>query len=944
MASRQCKFCFKRILTRKGAYAKHFRFCSSQQQTAPDDSGKSKPLNPLLSVFCNETQLSDDKFNEYGFRSSLLDDNYNTDESSSTDPIDINRNINDDSNMNSSDRTGDQNVWSRRNPANLRFEIMLFQLIMTHRASLAMFDDICQLVDEYTSSPDFTVSSKLSRRKSLIRLLEYSLKTKALRPKHMAVTLHDNSQVTVPVFDTKAMILDLLTDKSLMNESNFAEGFNVVTGAVDHNNPHNSKYGEVHTGDAWEPAKSRYCEPDDTGLQSMPVALIVFGDKSHTDLHGTLALTPVIFTLSLFNRAARNNTKFWRPLGYIPNLSAQKGVADKRLTKDKLQDEHTCLAAIFKSLCDINRSGGFNLYIFGREVRVKAWIHYFIGDTEGNNKWLGQYPGNREGVQRPYRDCTCSFDQLESSNPRCQYIRLEDIREGRRRKRDDDDKGVSYFKSVSRYDIRNALLHPHLPLSDNIHGPFKMMPPELLHTSGSGLIMYMFASLRYQLGAGKSRDLIDQQHLQVSKFIQHQSERDFPRGSTRNGLIDGTKCQASERKGNLFRLLIIACRSSGKKTLQDGLRLTEDQWKQFIYFLKMYLGMDEWFHDINDKVEVNNAQPTIATVLTLLKKYFPRNEDNTNGYKLPKMHGATKMQTYIKLLGSGLNFYGGPGEAAHKIFVKAAGQKTQRRLSEFAQQTSTQYYYMILSLRAAATLENKLDRNCLIYNDCNEDTSIALNPDNDDVRIELSGKYDIALNNDIIEEMYRDSTVCVKWHTNDKAKQTNQNLRLHPLLVKCLHRHIIESEDNITKVIGYTRAIITTPGTNKKTILYCHPSYQGREWYDWAMVQFVDSDENESVIEKMYPSKMLGFININGKREAVIQCAKKHLCWDDLIKHFVIPIEIGLQFDLSFVVVPIESIVHPLCVIPDDGENCTRFIVVLPKQNWSAYFSRHIRM
>ena len=35
---------------------------------------------------------------------------------------------------------------------------------------------------------------------------------------------------------------------------------------------------------------------------------------------------------------------------------------------------------------------------------------------------------------------------------------------------------------------------------------------------------------------------------------------DFPRRSTRNGVIDGTKCQSSERKGNLFWLLIIACR------------------------------------------------------------------------------------------------------------------------------------------------------------------------------------------------------------------------------------------------------------------------------------------------------------------------------------------------------------------------------------------------
>ncbi len=59
------------------------------------------------------------------------------------------------------------------------------------------------------------------------------------------------------------------------------------------------------------------------------------------------------------------------------------------------------------------------------------------------------------------------------------------------------------------YDIRNALTEKSLPLSDNIYGPYKMMPPELLRTSGSGLIMYMFESLRDQMGVGKDRDLID---------------------------------------------------------------------------------------------------------------------------------------------------------------------------------------------------------------------------------------------------------------------------------------------------------------------------------------------------------------------------------------------------------------------------------------------------
>ncbi len=76
----------------------------------------------------------------------------------------------------------------------------------------------------------------------------------------------------------------------------------MLTGKVD-NYPANDKYGEVHTRDAWLPARDRYCQ----NKTDMPVGLIVFGDKSHTDLHRALSLTPIIFTLTLFNHAARND-------------------------------------------------------------------------------------------------------------------------------------------------------------------------------------------------------------------------------------------------------------------------------------------------------------------------------------------------------------------------------------------------------------------------------------------------------------------------------------------------------------------------------------------------------------------------------------------------------------------------------------------------------------
>ncbi len=49
------------------------------------------------------------------------------------------------------------------------------------------------------------------------------------------------------------------------------------------------------------------------------------------------------------------------------------------------------------------------------------------------------------------------------------------------------------------YDIKNALTEKSLPLSDNIHGPYKMMLPELLHTSGSGHTCLNHLGIRWEV-------------------------------------------------------------------------------------------------------------------------------------------------------------------------------------------------------------------------------------------------------------------------------------------------------------------------------------------------------------------------------------------------------------------------------------------------------------
>jgi hypothetical protein len=238
-----------------------------------------------------------------------------------------------------------------------KFQILLNDLLIKHKASLLLYDEICQLFQQYISSPNFDRSSKFKSRRSLLTSTQNTFDSKALQPINGTVELHNNTLVTVPVFDTKHMIISLLSDPSVMNEKKFAEGYNVLPGKVG-NHPDNNKYGEVHTGDAWLPARNRYCQ----NKTDRPVGLIVFGDKSHTDLHRALSLTPTIFTLALFNRAAQNDSKFWRPIGYIPNLGYGRGTSsNKTLTRDKIQDVHSCISLAFPSLKTCTKKMAFNV-------------------------------------------------------------------------------------------------------------------------------------------------------------------------------------------------------------------------------------------------------------------------------------------------------------------------------------------------------------------------------------------------------------------------------------------------------------------------------------------------------------------------------------------------------------------------------------------------------
>jgi hypothetical protein len=108
--------------------------------------------------------------------------------------------------------------------------------------------------------------------------------------------------------------------------------------------------------------------------------------------------------------------------------------------------------------------------------------------------------------------------------------------------------------------------------------------------------------------------------------------------------------------------------------------------------------------------------------------------------------------------------------------VKTTGQKTQRRVSKFAQQTAHQYYNMMLSSCAVQYLTECSSRLVQIGSiEVNNKGMIHSEPqeNNDDVQVLLSDQYVIDVTHAVINEMQTEHTVTIAWLTENTDKNNN---------------------------------------------------------------------------------------------------------------------------------------------------------------------------
>ena len=757
----------------------------------------------------------------------------------------------------------------------LAFQVHLLSVITNVRGvPLNMFDKIMDVIFMHCVQRNFDFNNSFfsSTRKGLINRLKKIHGMSAFKAKLVGITRRDGTSIGVVVFDTMEVLMTMFEDERIVSPANIAKGYNFWDGTAVESNV----YGEIHTGDLWNPTREAYIGNDPDKL---PVPLIGFYDKTHTDDKGILATSPFLITFAFLNLATRKRSYASFPLGLVPNLNHGRGsrkTSCPNETFDHLQDEHDCLQAILQDIIDIHSKGGERRTIFGKEKNLIFWFHIIIGDIQGNNNLAAAYQNS--GV-RPYRLCKCSHDDLDTESLSCEYVTLTEFQEYKHLSSDFSRNAArELMKQISRHGV-DTVWEKGVPLADMIHGVNLITPPEMLHTVGVGIAVYIIAVIKDCL-SDSTRTELDFLYIDLYHDLKRNCDHDYYESSLHKGATETVKQGALENIGHLLSLAALCSTDAGINLLDEKIDGAHPSLIQ--HTLIHLLASVVWLHSDNNKEEVRKSEAAFGKVLSDIKNIFPRSCGNS--WKLPKVHGYMLMQRYVQMYGNAYNFYGGWGERCHIEWIKDNGLRTQRQASNFNDQIGERICEGVILKMAEDTLvsdlSDQMDLLSISTTHLRNRMDDMSNPDSSNNDVVLSttfgkcfrGRHSVTVSvqEDFDEDQFGDAFVSdhrfchsVNWKSDNKEKQCIGR-RISFELEYFLVQRAISLQTSTVVLTAYTEAYIQFSNLPDQTVIRCTDNYRGQSWYDFVMVK-----RNDVIL----PGKVVGIIEDDGKVKFVIHSA-----------------------------------------------------------------------
>ncbi len=190
----------------------------------------------------------------------------------------------------------------------------------------------------------------------------------------------------------------------------------------------------------------------------------------------------------------------------------------------------------------------------------------------------------------------------------------------------------------------------------------------------------------------------------------------------------------------------------------------------------------------------------------------------------------------------------------------------------------------------------------------------------------MEGKYTLTLNingNDFIDPII--------------SNRKSISVKFVEAMVCFISQH--DSRSKLYKINGFTACKLQLDG--REEILRAIWSYgNDGEWYDWRLIHWDGYDES-------YPARILGFFEFSHSETsvmAVVQSSSESspMSMERMGKDFISKFHMPNDLDECTYAVPLESIVHPLCVFKNYGGQNREYFCTLPQRKWGRYFGEQI--
>lgn len=704
---------------------------------------------------------------------------------------------------------------------------------------------------------------------------------------------------------------------------------------------------------------------------------------------GGLKSAPVMMTLGFFNNPCKARIEFWRVLAIVPNLSLGKGKSDTTDPEIKAQEHHLVLRSVFEELERISNEGGIKTTINGKNVVLKFWIHSIIGDTKGHNEMCGHNNSSRSDVATRLCLCSRKLNQLSTLPLECVAITTSLI---------DSHSEAGTLDEIGQKNIDNVF--DHLPMGHPTRGVHACTAFDDLHVWGNGLHPYIieaFAHLLFTtqkkknknkgkkggrsrvsesdaapgpkiMGSKKKREAFDKLCRVICRFLDRQSERDFPRRAFRGALLDATRLTAMEAVGNVLCLLVAIHTKDGHEILKPFLRERKVTMKSIKDALIGVLCYQCWLLKSNPSSQVISASNKVNEVMNSLKNALTR-PPKTDGWELPKFHGAVLMLSSIVEDGPGEGTTTMHGENMHKTVSKGHAKRTQRRAGTLAAQISDRHHEHI-TLQVAA---RNMSKSLLIHKG-NDTSNVGPRLDNrsywrSDFRVDNSciveGMYVVNIPS-VSDSKSNTGVTKIAWSSSKKHKSGTSCF--NSLLYALSSYARVNNWNESFRVTGFT-SLKKMDQVQLKYVRYrCDPHYRGRIWRDWCNFRYAHKGNTPHKYQS--PAMILGFVRFDtpgfpspflkdrfGDGEIPQSATDK--CLYAVVRGIDVPD--GLNFEDNFItrvklvsgknsiyIQSVSSLVGPVCVIPDihniqrNKQDKDSWLVIQPRRLWGDLFGRWV--